>query len=316
VYTPGFLRAVLGGNGARTGESELMIRLHPNAVDRPGAVHPHGTAEPTDGELLGRFAKVRDRAALELLVRRHGPMVLGVCRRLLGPGPDADDAFQATFLVLVRKGATLRRPGLVANWLYGVALRVARKARALGRRRRDREEPMIDLPARAADLADHELRYVLDIELDRLPEKYRAPIVLCHLEGHTLDEAARMLGWPKGTVAGRLSRGRDQLRGRLARRGVAVAAPSLEQTLASRAPAVLLPEPLVHAAVRSALDGTAPAAVAFLADAFMREAVRRSLSLVVLGLTAVLLTLGSGAMVAAGVGMWNAPPCCHMDVRK
>ena len=114
---------------------------------------PHGAAEPTDGELLGRFAKVRDRAALELLVRRHGPMVLGVCRRLLGPGPDADDAFQATFLVLVRKGATLRRPGLVANWLYGVALRVARKARALGRRRRDREEPMIDLPARTADLA-------------------------------------------------------------------------------------------------------------------------------------------------------------------
>src|SRR5438132_724060 len=111
-----------------------MIRLHPNAGDRPGAASPHGAAEPTDGELLGRFAKVRDRAALELLVRRHGPMVLGVCRRLLGPGPDADDAFQATFLVLVRKGATLRRPGLVANWLYGVALRVARKARALGRR--------------------------------------------------------------------------------------------------------------------------------------------------------------------------------------
>src|SRR5437016_4918034 len=148
-----------GGNGARTGEPDLMIRLHPNSGDRLPAAYPHGAAEPTDGELLARFAAVRDRAALETLVRRHGPMVLGVCRRLLGPGPDADDAFQATFLVLVRKGATLRRPGLVANWLYGVALRVARKARALGRRRRDREEPMIDLPARTADLAAHELRY-------------------------------------------------------------------------------------------------------------------------------------------------------------
>src|SRR3954453_13816828 len=129
-----------------------MIGLHPNAGSRPPAAFPHGAAEPTDGELLVRFAAVRDRGALETLVRRHGPMVLGVCRRLLGPGPDADDAFQATFLVLVRTGATLRRPGLVANWLYGVALGVAGKARALERRGRGREEPMTDVPAPAAGL--------------------------------------------------------------------------------------------------------------------------------------------------------------------
>src|SRR3954470_7364849 len=124
-----------------------MIGLHPNAGSRPPAAFPHGAAEPTDGELLVRFAAVRDRGALETLVRRHGPMVLGVCRRLLGPGPGADDAFQAPFPVLAPKGASLRRPGWVANWLYGVARRVARKARTLDRRRRDREEPMIDIPA-------------------------------------------------------------------------------------------------------------------------------------------------------------------------
>src|SRR3954452_6248878 len=103
-----------------------MIGLHPNAGSRPPAAFPHGAAEPTDGELLVRFAAVRDRAALETLVRRHGPMVLGVCRRLLGPGPDADDAFQATFLALARSARRVRSS--VPGWLYRVAVRASRAA--------------------------------------------------------------------------------------------------------------------------------------------------------------------------------------------
>ena len=278
-----------------------MIGLHPNAGSGPSVAYPHGATQPTDGELLARFSAVRDRAAPETLIRRHGPMVLGVCRRLLGPGPDADDAFQATFLVLVRKGATLRRPGLVANWLYGVALRVARKARTLDRRRRDREEPMIDVPAPAVGPPADDLRPVLDAELDRLPEKYRAPIVLCHLEGRTLDEAARILGWPKGTVAGRLSRGRDQLRARLARRGVAVTVPGLERTLAHRAPAILLPEPLVHSTVTAVVDGQASAVVATLAEAVLGETARQVGMSALLAASLALLCIGGGTIIAAGV---------------
>src|SRR5215218_2930231 len=172
---------------------------------------------PADAELLARWCAAGDAGALELLVRRHGGMVLGVCRRALGNAADADDAFQATFLVFVRKARALARPEQVAGWLHAVALRVAHKARAERSRRREREVAIVDPP----DLANpdpaaeaHDLRRTIDEELDRLPEKYRLPIVLCELEGRTLEEAAQLLGWPKGTVAGRLSRGRELLRRR------------------------------------------------------------------------------------------------------
>ena len=155
---------------------------------------------------------------LEVLVHRHGAMVLGVCRRMLGNSSDADDAFQATFLLLVRKAGSLAHPEQVAGWLHAVALRVARKARAQRTRRHSREVAVVDLAAPIPADDGRELRAVLDEELDRLPDKYRLPIVLCELEGRTLEEAAQLLGWPKGTVAGRLSRGRDLLRQRLSRR--------------------------------------------------------------------------------------------------
>ncbi|OWK39220.1 High-affnity carbon uptake protein Hat/HatR [Fimbriiglobus ruber] len=146
-------------------------------------------------------------------------MVFGVCRRILGHTADAEDAFQATFLVLVRRAKTLREPGRVAGWLYGVAYRIARRVRADRARRRQREQTMItESPAPPPPDDTRDLRRLLDEELDHLPEKYRLPIVLCELEGRTLDEAARELGWPKGSVAGRLSRGRDMLRQRLSRR--------------------------------------------------------------------------------------------------
>ena len=171
-----------------------------------------------DAVLVMRWSTSADAGALEVLVRRHGAMVLGVCQRVLGNTPDADDAFQATFLLLVRKARSLAHPEQVAGWLHAVALRVARKARSERARRQLREVAVVELAAPTPPDDSRELRQVLDEELDRLPEKYRLPIVLCELEGRTLEEAARLLGWPKGTVAGRLSRGRDLLRQRLSRR--------------------------------------------------------------------------------------------------
>jgi RNA polymerase sigma factor (sigma-70 family) len=176
--------------------------------------------EQTDSQLLKRFASQQDQAAFADLVRRHRPMVLGVCRRVLGDAHDTDDAFQATFLVLVRKAGAIAQPELLANWLYGVAYRVALKARANAARRSEHErrapvkawvEPIVEATGR-------ELRSALNAELHHLPEQYRAPLVLCYFKGKTNAEAARLLGWPTGSISGRLARARDLLRKRLVRR--------------------------------------------------------------------------------------------------
>ena len=189
-------------------------------------VPPAGTADRTDRQLLERFAARRDEAAFEALLHRHGPLVWGVCRRLLRHHQDAEDAFQATFLVLARKAGAIRRPELLANWLYGVACRTAARARADAGRQRAREQaaaiPAAVLPADAIVWQD--LRRVLDEEVQRLPAKYRAPFVLCYLEGRTNEEAARQIGCPKGTVLSRLAWARQWLRQRLERRGVTLAA--------------------------------------------------------------------------------------------
>lgn len=182
-----------------------------------------GGQPSADADLLSRWCE-GDAAALGELIRRHGGMVLGVCRRVLGRHADAEDAFQATFLVFVRKVHTLARPAEVAAWLHQVSLRVARKALVNRARQQACEGAAVDVADhRAPDPADsnNDLRRVLDEELDRLPEKYRLPIVLCELEERTLEEAGHILGWPKGTVACRLSRGRELLRQRLTRRGLA-----------------------------------------------------------------------------------------------
>jgi RNA polymerase sigma-70 factor (ECF subfamily) len=176
----------------------------------------------TDAALVSRFAADGDERAFAELVRRLGPMVLGVCRRTLGAGPDADDAYQAAFIVLARKAATLREPGQVGAWLYRVALLAARKARFLSRRRTMRElatdplpEPLAPGLSPAPDAEE-----VIDEELARLPERYRAPLVLCGIRGLTTEEAARELGCPVGTVHSRLSRGRALLARQLTGRGV------------------------------------------------------------------------------------------------
>src|SRR5262245_19364128 len=214
----------------------------------------------TDGQLLHRFLAHRDEAAFAALVDRHGPMVQGVCRRALGNTADADDAFQAAFLVLVRKATALAGRPVLGDWLHGVARRTALKARTRAARRRAKERTSAG-PAQTPEDPRNDWLPLLDCELVRLPEKYRQAIVLCDLEGRTRDEAARQLGWPPGTVAGRLARGRALLARRL-----------LRGTLAGGgfiAHAMLSPD-LVAATIRAATTGASVAHIAELADAVTR----------------------------------------------
>src|SRR5262249_25927914 len=178
------------------------------------SVPPAEPERSTDAGLLEQFVARRDEAAFEALVRRHGPMVLGVCRRVLRNHHDAEDAFQATFLVLARKAASVVPREMVANWLYGVACHAARKAQTAAARRRQRERQGVAMPEPEAvppEDAWEDLQPLLDQELSRLPDRYRAAIVLCDLQGKTHKEAARQLSCPQGTLSARLSRGRALL---------------------------------------------------------------------------------------------------------
>src|SRR5262245_62087525 len=187
-----------------------------------GHLQPPTQSVP-DVELLRRFSAMRDEEAFATLVARHGPMVFGVCRRLCGTTPDAEDAFQAAFVVLAVKAAVIGRSGKVGAWLHGIAFHVARKARDRSRRQASGANDVLDsLPARepsldpdAADIRDR-----IDEVLAGLPEKYRACVVLCDLEGVGRKEAAARLGWSEGSLSGRLARARELLARRLARRGV------------------------------------------------------------------------------------------------
>jgi RNA polymerase sigma factor (sigma-70 family) len=217
-----------------------------------------GLAAP-DSQLLQAFLNRRDDEAFAELVRRHGPMVYSVCRRLLSDPHAADDAFQATFLVLAKKAPKLTDQSSAAPWLYGVACRVARRARRAWCRRRVHESRAVAPAGSAApDAAWEELRLVLDEELNRLPEGLRAPLILCYLQGRTRDEAAAQLGCTFGALKRRLEDGRALLRSRLARRGVTLAVTGLAAAVSeSELPAALVEQTLtvVHGAA-------APAAVA------------------------------------------------------
>ena len=213
-----------------------------------------GGSTLTDRQLLERFLRSRDEAAFEALMQRHGPMVLGVCRRVLGNGHDAEDAFQATFLVLVRNAGRVRRPDSLGNWLYGVAYRTALEARTAAARRRRKERQVADMAGHRVDEGDAvgELREILDHELAKLPDIYRAAVVLCELEGKSHREAARQLGCPEGTITSRLARARKLLARRLARHGITSAAGGLGTLLARPALAAPVPRALAGSTLKAA----------------------------------------------------------------
>ena len=215
--------------------------------------HAVDAGELTDRQLLARFATQRDEAAFAILVRRHGPLVLGVCRRVLGHEQDAEDAFQATFLILARKAAAMRWQDSIGNWLYGVAYRVASKERAREARRRQCLGQPLGLPEPEAppEPAWRELAAVLDEELHGLPDECRSALLLCYLEGLTRDQAARQLGWSLRTLDRRLERGRELLRTRLTGRGLTLSAALLGVVLARSATAAV-PPVLAEAASSSA----------------------------------------------------------------
>jgi RNA polymerase sigma factor (sigma-70 family) len=226
----------------------------------------HGTVVGlTESELLERFVSGHDESAFEALIARHGPMVLGVCRQLLRDPNDVDDAFQATFLVLVRKAGTLRRCDLLGNWLYGVAYRVATRARVMAARRLAKAPYGQEVVERLggeggrrpagleeASSLDREPRPWLHEEVRRLPEKYRVPVLLCYFEGLTHEEAARRLGWPLGTVKGRLARARDLLRRRLTRHGLTLSPAALADRLAVPDLRAVVPAALEYATLQAA----------------------------------------------------------------
>jgi RNA polymerase sigma factor (sigma-70 family) len=280
------------------------------------------SASATDADLLGRYARTRDEAAFAALVRRHGPMVLGVCRRVLANEADAEDAFQATFLVLVRKAGSVRPRGLVGHWLYGVARTTALKARALDGRRRLKEREAATRSRRERSPEDwEELHSLLDEALARLPEKYRAPVVLCELGGQPIKEAARQLGWPVGTVASRLSRARGLLAKHLARDGLALSGAALGSALAqAAAPAAglgALATATVRAASSFAAGGGPGPGLPSVRVITLTEGVVKSMLLTKLkpALAVVLViglaTLGAGALLSRGRA--TEPPAAPAD---
>ena len=257
-------------------------------------------AELSDGDLLHRFSAVGDEAAFGEIVRRQGPMVLGVCRRLLADHHLAEDAFQATFLLLAQKARKLRQPERLGPWLYGVARRVALKARAKAAGRR--EVAAVDVPVRTKTEAD-DLRPVLDDAIARLPVRYRVPVVLCHLQGLTYAEAADRLCCPPGTVATRLNRARERLRILLLRQGVAPAAGALAAALTPDATGAIVPDDLLRTTARWAAAWAAGAAAATIPSQILtltREVAQTMIvdKLKMLVVLAVLGVAGLGAGVA------------------
>jgi RNA polymerase sigma factor (sigma-70 family) len=288
------------------GQLNAVLRHLHAAAFAPGA---GGVA---DAQLLERYLADRDEVAFEGLLRRHGPMVLGVCRRLLRHEADAEDAFQATFLVLVRKAASVRPRGLVGNWLYGVAYRTSMKARAMNAKRRVKERAagQSARPPAKADPPGFDLQAVIDQEVSRLPAKYRAALVLCDLEGKTRAEAAGQLGCPDGTVATRLVKARSLLARGLTRRGVTLSGGGVALLLGRGAASAEVSAALLASTMKAATSfaaGPAAAAGAIPTGVVaLTEGVLRTMSLNKIRLAVVML-LTAGAL-AGGTLLLSASP--------
>ena len=259
-------------------------------------------AEPTDGELLERFVAHRDEGAFAELVRRHGPMVLSACRRVLDTAEDVEDAFQATFMILVRKADSIRNRDSAASWLYGVALHVARRARRAMTHRQERERKAA-VPEKTLECEEawRDLRPVLDDAVESLPEKYRVLVVLCYLQGRTYDEASRLLDVAKGTVSTRLTQARTLLRRRLTRRGVVLPIAILGTLLESNAAPAAVPPQLPPLAldggrVAAGMGGSVSSRVAELAQTTIRGG--SLLAPTVVAVLAGVLALLTGGLLA------------------
>jgi RNA polymerase sigma factor (sigma-70 family) len=267
-----------------------------------------GDAGSTDGQLLESYLRGREEAAFAALVHRHGAMVWGVCRRVLRNHQDAEDAFQATFLVLVRKAASIMSKELVANWLYGVAHQTALKARATTAKRGTREQQMAAMPEPAAPHQPvwNEVQPLLDQELSRLPDKYRAVIVLSDLEGKTRKEVAQQLKLHDGTVASRLATARAMLAKRLARRGVVLSGGALAAVLAQNAASARVPLPVASITIKAAslfaagqatvAGGISLTAVA-LAEGVLKTMLWTKLKMVCAVLAVAILSAGAAALM-------------------
>jgi RNA polymerase sigma factor (sigma-70 family) len=260
----------------------------------------------TDGKLLGNFIENRDETSFEVLMRRHGPMVLNVCRRILHNQQDAQDAVQTTFLVLVRKAKSVKPRELVGNWLHAVARQTAIRIRSKNAKRWWREKQVTIMPEpQRVNSASHDDLLILDQELSHLPEKYRIAIVLCDLEGKTQKQAARQLGWPEGTIGTRLARGRTMLAKRLAKHGLLFSVEALAAVLSQNLASASLPPTLITATVKAAsmmvagktvATGLISAKVIALTQGVMKTMLLTKLKTLVLAVT-VVGALGIGAGV-------------------
>ncbi len=276
----------------------------------------------TDGQLLEGFITRRDEAAFAALVRRHGPMVQGVCRRVVGDHHDADDAFQATFFVLARKADDIRPRDMVGNFLYGVAYRTALKARAVRLRRRAIEKQVEDMPQPMVAEQDVwlDLQPLLDQELNKLPDVYRTPVVLCDVEGRSRKDVARQLGVPEGTLSSRLNRGRRMLAKRLGRRGVTLSSVALGAALTAHAAAAAVPAGLAAATTKTAVllaagAGVVPASVAALMDAALKSLLLNKVA--ALASLIVAVVLGTGVLTTRAPAPENlAAPSAELRTNR
>jgi RNA polymerase sigma factor (sigma-70 family) len=279
-----------------------------------------------DEQLLERFVAAHREVgemAFEVLVDRHGPMVLRICRAILRDQHDAEDACQATFLVLARRAGSIRSGTSLASWLHGVARRVASRARSAASRRRQHERDAAELTEPCvADPQWDDLAQVLYEEIDRLPEHYRAPIVLCDMEGLTEGQAARRLGRPVGTIRSQLTRGRQRLRSRLTRRGLAPASMIVvaERTCGSATAGV--PSALVRSTVQSATQfalpkattaGMVSAKAAALAEAFLRSLL---MARILNAAFAAFVTLAIATVGAFALAPEGGKPLSQSDARQ
>jgi RNA polymerase sigma factor (sigma-70 family) len=296
------------------------------------ATFHHHEAGLTDAQLLERYVRSREDVAFAALVHRHGPMVWGVCRRVLRSHQDAEDAFQATFLVLVRKAASLVSRELVANWLYGVAQQTALKARATTARRGMRERQVSAMPEPVVERQElrDDLQALLDQELACLPDRYRAVIVLCDLEWQTRKEVAAHLHLPEGTVASRLATARAMLAKRLARHGLPVSAVALAAVLAATTASASVPRSVtlltskaasLLTAGQTATAGVIPARVAVLAGGVLKTMLLNKLPkvkvalLVVFGTVALAAGLANMHTALAQQGQTKKPPASDHEAR-